>query len=89
MIPSRSDPQLLSDAAFLDRARSICRTKAAFTTRSEAKTFVRRRGYTGDPYLCPWCQLWHITTHDRASARSFTRRLRRLLRDAAAISDVP
>lgn len=80
MFPSRSAPQTLSDAAFLDRARSICATKAAFTTRSEAKTFVRRRSYTGEPYLCPWCDLWHITTHDRARAKDFRRRLRRLMR---------
>jgi hypothetical protein len=80
MIPARFAPQQLSDAAFLDRARSICTTKAAFTTRTEAKTFVRRRGYTGEPYLCPWCEHWHITTHDRARAKAFRRRLKRLMR---------
>jgi len=70
----------LSDAQFLARAKAVCTCKAAYTTRTEAATFVRRRGYTGEPYLCPWCQLWHLTTYDRARAKAFRRRLKRLLR---------
>jgi hypothetical protein len=47
---------------------------------------VRRRGYTGEPYLCPWCEHWHITTHDRARAKAFRRRLKRLMRTPEDVS---
>lgn len=69
-----------SDSDFLARSRHICATKAAYNTRPEAVTFMRRRQYTGTPYACPWCGFWHITTYDRARARAFTRRLKRLMR---------
>lgn len=73
-----------SDAAFLARAQAMCPTKAAFTTRAEAVTQIRRAGHPGEPYSCPWCQYWHVTTHDRARAKAFRRRLSRLMRSAAA-----
>lgn len=58
----------------------MCATKAAYVTRAEANTFARRRGYPLTSYHCPWCGYWHHTSFDRARARSFNRRLRRLLR---------
>ena len=70
----------LDDATFLEKARAMCGTKAAYTTRPEAVAFARRRGFQAQPYTCPWCGDWHLTSHDRARAKAFTRRLSRLLR---------
>lgn len=77
------DPQDLSDDEFLTKAAAMCATKAAYTTRPEAVAFTRRRGYTGAPYRCPWCDHWHLTSYDRARARAFNRRLSRLTRSGA------
>lgn len=71
------------DVSFLERAKAVCTTKAAFFSRSEAVTFARRRGYLGSPYACPWCDQWHLTTHDKRQAKEFRRKLSRLLRETA------
>lgn len=83
--PRRYDPLALSDADFLASSRSMCPTKAAYTTRREAVTLARRGHYATSPYRCPWCGYWHLTSYDRARSRAFTRRLSRLLRS----SDTP
>jgi len=70
----------LDDGAFLAKARHICSTKAAYTTRAEANTLVKRAGLLATPYLCPWCNHYHLTSYDRARAKAFNRRLKRLLR---------
>lgn len=75
------NPLSLSDADFLAKAEAMCATKAAYTTRPEAVTFAKRHGFPLSPYRCPWCQHWHLTSYDRARAKAFTRRLKRLLRD--------
>lgn len=74
------DPFSLSDADFLAKAQSMCPTKAAYTTRAEANTTVKRAGLAATPYLCPWCNHYHLTSYDRARAKAFNRRLKRLLR---------
>lgn len=58
----------------------MCATKAAYTTRAEAVSFIKRRNYALSAYLCPWCDHWHLTSYDRARAKAFKRRLSRLLR---------
>ena len=78
------NPLELDDDAFLAKAEAMCPTKAAFTSRAEAVTFTKRRGYSGAPYHCPWCGHWHLTTNNRARAKAFTRRLSRALRAEAA-----
>lgn len=75
-----TDPLALTDSAFLAKAEQMCSTKAAFTTRSEATAFLKRSGYNQAAYRCPWCNHWHLTSYDRARAKAFNRRLRRLLR---------
>ena len=74
------DPLLLSDEDFLNRAEAMCGTKAAYVNRAEVSAFVRRYGHALHPYKCPWCGLYHTTSYDRARAKAFTRRLKRLLR---------
>lgn len=74
------DPLSLPDSDFLTKARAMCRCKAAFVTRAEAVALTRRGQFKGTPYLCHWCQQWHLTTYNRARAKQFTRRLSRLLR---------
>lgn len=78
--PQHINPLDLSDEEFLKRAKHMCTTKAAYVSRAEASTFTRRRGYAMSAYHCPWCGYWHLTTYDRARAKAFTRRLKRLLR---------
>lgn len=77
------NPLELDDDAFLARARDMCASKAAYTTRAEAVTFAKRHGYALSAYRCPWCGHWHLTSYDRARAKAFKRRLSRLLRDPA------
>lgn len=83
------NPLDLTDAEFLTRAREICATKAAYTTRAEAVTFARRRNYALNAYLCPWCDHWHHTSYDRARTKAFKRRLSRLLRVTPDDNDSP
>lgn len=83
------DVNELGDAEFLRRAEALCLTKAAYTTRPEAVAFARRRGFTLTPYQCPWCGFWHHTSYDRARARAFNRRLRRLLRELPELDPSP
>ena len=80
MSPVHTNPMDLDDGAFLAKARHICSTKAAYTTRAEANTLVKRAGLLATPYLCPWCNHYHLTSYDRARAKAFNRRLKRLLR---------
>lgn len=80
MTTTHTNPLDLDDAAFLAKAEAMCAGKAAYTTRPEAVTFARRHGYAVSAYLCPWCGHWHLTSYDRARAKAFTRRLKRLLR---------
>lgn len=75
-----TDPLELSDQDFLAKAEEMCAGKALYTTRPEAVTFAKRRGYSVTPYACPWCGHWHHTSYDRARSKAFTRRLKRLLR---------
>jgi len=70
----------LGNEDFLDRARSTCEHKAAYSTRAEAKTFLRNHDYTGNIYKCPFCGYYHHTTYDRSRIKAFTRRLRSLLK---------
>jgi hypothetical protein len=81
------DPLDLPDAEFLAKAEAICPTKCAYTTRAEAVTFAKRHGYAVIPYLCPWCDHWHLTSYNRARAKAFRRRLSRLLRTPSADDD--
>jgi hypothetical protein len=74
------NPLDLDDAGFLAKAQAMCSLKAAYVSRGEANAFAKRRGYALAPYLCPWCGHWHFTSYDRARAKAFTRRLKRLLR---------
>lgn len=74
------NPLDLSDADFLRRSEAMCNTKAAYTTRSEAVAFTRRRGYAEIAYACRWCDYWHLTSYDRARTKAYQRRLKRLLR---------
>lgn len=74
------NPFSLDDTAFLAKAEAMCSTKAAYTTRPEAVALAKRRGIAVTPYLCPWCGHWHLTSYDRARAKAFNRRLKRLLR---------
>lgn len=80
MSSTHTDPLALADDAFLTKAQAMCSTKAAYTTRTEAVTCARRHGYAVTPYRCHWCGYWHTTSYDRARAKAFTRRLKRLLR---------
>lgn len=80
MSRTSTDPLSLADSDFLAKARAMCRCKAAFVTRAEAVTLTRRGHFKGTPYLCHWCQNWHLTTYNRARAKAFTKRLSRLLR---------
>jgi len=75
-----------SDLNFLANAERICKTKASFVTRAEAKAMLKRHNHQGQPYLCPWCNNWHITTQDRGKARRFKRRLSQLRRSVDAAS---
>lgn len=70
----------LSDEEFLQRAVAMCPTKAAYVTRAEAATLLRRKGFPGTPYKCPNCEFWHTTTFDKRETRVFSRRLSRALR---------
>jgi len=75
-----TNPMDLDDGAFLAKARHICSTKAAYVSRSEAVTLTKRAGLSCTPYACPWCGNYHLTSYDRARAKAFNRRLKRLLR---------
>lgn len=86
MSVTHQNPLDLDDAAFLRRAQDICTTKAAHTSRAEAVAMTKRHGFSGTPYMCPWCGHWHTTSYDRARAKAFTRRLSRLLRAPATSS---
>jgi hypothetical protein len=66
----------MTDDQFLEHVRSICPTKACYSTAAEAKAMMRRQKFQGTPYACPWCQYWHITTFDRVATKRFNRRLR-------------
>ena len=66
----------MTDAEFFEYVRSICPTKAAFATAAEAKAMMRRHGFKGKPYACPFCNYWHITSFDRVMTKRFNRRLR-------------
>ena len=40
---------------------NCCEGKTAFSSRSSAKDFIRRRGFKGlHPYQCPYRYKWHI-----------------------------
>ena len=73
------DPLTLGDEEFLARARSTCAHKAAYTSRAEARTFLRNNGFNGTVYKCPFCDHYHHTTYDRCRAKQFNKRLRQLL----------
>lgn len=73
------NPLKLGDEEFLARARSTCAHKAAYTTRAEAKTFLRNNGFKGTVYKCLFCGHYHHTTYDRCRAKQFSKRLRQLL----------
>jgi hypothetical protein len=66
----------MTDAEFLEHVRSICPTKACYSTSAEAKAMMRRHQFSGRPYACPWCDFWHITTLDRVRSKAFSRRLK-------------
>lgn len=59
-----------------ERRAGQCRGKAAYKSRSDAKAAKRRlkkvygRDYSA--YLCPYCQMWHLTTN-RIGARKWAR----------------
>jgi hypothetical protein len=72
----------LPDDVFLARARAMCKEKAAFVSRAEANSMMKRHHMDGTVYSCPFCDYFHITTKDRRQCRAFTRRLSRLLREA-------
>lgn len=80
-MPTHTDPFQLPDDSFLNRARAMCSTKIPHLNRQAAVAHLRRGGYTGTPYHCPFCGDWHVTTYNRAQAKRFARRLSRLLRN--------
>ena len=77
---SQVDPLSLTDEQFLRRAQNICATKAAYVTRAEAVTAMKRGSFKGKPYLCPFCGHYHCHTQGGHYARAFTRRLSRIMR---------
>jgi len=67
----------ISDAEYLiSRVSGACATKAAYTTRSEVTTYLRQTGFTGTPYACSFCGLWHVTTMPKKAQKLLMRRLR-------------
>jgi len=83
------NPLDLDDETFLAKAQDMCKSKAPYTSRSEAVTLTRRHDYPLTPYACPWCGHWHLTSYDRVRAKAFNRRLKRLLRDPSAVTGLP
>ena len=73
------NPMTLGDEDFLHRARSTCRHKAAYVTRAEIRTFLRRNSLSGSIYKCQICGYYHHTTYARPESKAFSKRLRSLL----------
>ena len=74
------------DRTFLHCAKSACEHKAAYVSRSEAQTALRRGSFRGKPYRCPFCGYWHNHTRNAAYSRDFTRRLSRLVRQYPTVA---
>lgn len=67
----------LSDAKYLiNRVSGVCAAKAAYTTRSEVATYLRQTGFTGTPYTCQFCGLWHVTTMSKKAQKLLMRKIR-------------
>jgi hypothetical protein len=67
----------LADAQYLiDRVSGACAAKAAYTTRNEVSTYLRQTGFTGHPYACQFCGLWHVTTMTKKAQKTLIRKIR-------------
>lgn len=67
----------ISDAEYLiNRVSGACAAKAAYVTRSEVATYLRQTGYTGTPYACQFCGLWHVTTMSKKAQKLLMRKIR-------------
>lgn len=67
----------ISDAEYLiSRVSGACAAKAAYSTRSEVATYLRQTGYTGTPYACQFCGLWHVTTMTKKAQKLLMRKIR-------------
>ena len=67
----------IAKAEFLiNRISGSCAAKAAYTTRNEVSTFLRQTGFTGTPYACQFCGLWHVTTMSKKAQKLLMRKIR-------------
>ena len=68
------NPFLLDDAAFVAHANSMCKGKAVYESRVEAKAALKWGNFKGMPYHCPVCGEWHCHTQSSKFARLYTRK---------------
>lgn len=76
-LPEQQSASDISDAEYLiSRVSGACAAKAAYTTRSEVATYLRQTGFTGTPYACQFCGLWHVTTMSKKAQKLLMRKIR-------------
>lgn len=68
------NPLLLNDAAFIEHANSMCKGKAVYGSRVEAKASLKWGNFKGVPYRCPICGEWHCHSQSSKFSRLYVRK---------------
>ena len=68
------NPLLLDDAAFIEHANLMCKGKAVYASRAEAKAALKWGNFKGVPYHCPVCGEWHCHTQSSKFSRQYARK---------------
>lgn len=71
----------------LDHYRTQCTFKIAYSSRAQARIAARKASDTGgpsmDPYYCPFCNNFHLTSLPKAAQK----RARKAIREYLALTE--
>jgi hypothetical protein len=74
--PNVTTSEIADAEVLIKRVSGACASKAAYATRSEVSTFMRRGDLNGMPYPCQFCGFWHVTTMSKKAQKTLTRKIR-------------
>lgn len=81
------NPLLLDDAAFIEHAYLMCKGKAVYSSRVEAKASLKWGNFKGVPYHCPVCREWHCHTQSSKFSRLYTRKYKDSLKAISTLEN--